>query len=1355
MPICPNKSLKSWKTLDSMIPDISHYVWDKLSGEISDNGKPLENEKESERFATLLEKNNNNFYDTYLEYLHSTNNENINDVNLDKSVELNKYKSLSKVAELRHRVLTSLQSRYKTFSKQGKTQEVLTKMSELQQDIANSEAELGLYKFILDAEGEVNRLITDGQIDKWIKNPDTINSSLIDQMYSNFLGFYKPLTESLNAMVAFKDDFSFVDPDKRTEIVGRLGKLLNNLTKLEIAYKELRAYDANRLLENAARESGAINYENPVAEFNSLDMDESSLFNALGFLRNAKTSTLRAVNYVVSNLKNNINRQVLTKGKDLVSKLKELSDPELVHQLYEMEDGKATGFLLSEYKMGKAYREYYDFLDAIKKKYGLQEHEYQPFDPEEAKKYNKELNEWKDKHQERRYTKEYYDLFADLHPLAREMRDNVQKDINKILDKVTDDFGNVSLDNLTQIDYERYLSLQFKKKNLGNLYYDDGTPKSDTDLLIAKSIKELNEKLENNLKYTKSQERFDEAYAKVKETYKSKYTDPEKYESHVKSWYYRNTTVKPNEDFYKSLETIEKNNYGNVYDDLSKEKKELLRLGRREDGAPIAEQLHERVKDRIKEIDIQQNKIREDYWEQHKGQNAKEGPKFDDLATIINTPFYNTKFAEVSRIDQEMKEKGQSANYLQEWWDRNHYIDSKGNWHPTSVWTMVWPRNNEHLVTEPNMNWAEVNKNSPWYNNNFDESFPYEGFQPKKSLYDNSKEFAKIKANPKLLAYRQSILDTIKESNQKVSVLKNRNSLMLPQISKGFMDRLKDSSGNILTNFKTLMKKEFTSRVDDDIFMDDTIRRPDGTITKFVPIRYTNKLENSDDISRDLTSLVIQYYEMATNHEETSKLAPTLNNLTEELKSKIVDTGNKTKVGAETNMYKKLIAYLDTHLYGKEKDKVEVRFGDSNVNVTKILSNIANWTRLTGLFKNFYAIQANVVANTINSRIEASLGRYVTNNRLNKAKREVYLNLTNIMNESGKSHKSNKIMGMMEYNQIARSNHEIFDNLDKKRLARHLASHFWYGEYEAGDFVVKAPIVLANYYSYKLIDNKFISANDYAKDGRTIDQFDKLQVPTLYDAYEMKDGKFSVKSEYKKLVDEILENKIKNKSTVMAANLDGVLTDLDKSAMHQHAWGQLLLIFRGWMLGGAQTKFKSKGYNYLTGEIEEGQFNTMWRYLGNTVKDLKNYQMIYDQLSPEEKYNVKKTTREATVIAVLTLLTILMDGAAKDDDDDNWALQMTAYMVSRAMFEQASFYNPMEIVGVLNSPSPSTNLLTQIMAIKDIFFPSTWTQPIERGSYKGMNKLERSMIKLSPLRAMWEIQDPKGKRLYLENQIMQ
>lgn len=1352
MPICPNKALKSWKTLDNLIPDISHYVWDRLSGEISDNGKPLVNEKEDERFETLLAKNNNNFYDSYLEYLNSSNIETLNDVKLDKSVELNKYKSLSKLAELRHKVLTSLQARYKTFTKQGKSQEVLTKMSEFQQQIANSEAELGLYKFIVDAEGEVNRLITDGQIDKWIKNPEKIDSGLIEQMYSNFLGFYKPLTESLNAMVAFKDGFTFVDPDRRLEVIDRLNKLLNNLSKLEIAYKELRAYDVNRLLENAAKESGAINYENPVAEFNSLDMDESGLFNALGFLRNAKTSTLRAINYTVANLKNNISRQTLTKGKELVSKLKDLGNSELVHNLFETENGKATGFLVSEYKMGKAYNDYQEFTTALKKKYGLEEHEHQPYDVQEAIKYNKELNEWKDKHQERRFTKEYYDLFTELHPLAREMRDNIQKDINKILDKISDN-EDIELDKLSNIDYERLLNLQFKKKNLGNLYYDDGTAKSGTDLLIAQSIKSLNEKLSSNLKYNKANARFEEAYTKIKSKYKEKYKNVEEYDKHVKTWYYRNITTKPNEGFYKKLEALDKTNFGTEYDTLTQEKKELLKLGRREDGAPIAEQLHERVKDRIKEIDIQQDKIRSDYYTNKKG--GKEGPKFDDIAHIINTPYYSSKMQEVSRIDAEMKSRGEESHYLQEWFNRNHYLNSKGEWVPTSVWTMIWPRNNEDLITEPNQNWAEIDRNSPWYNKNFDENFQYEGFQPKKELYDNSKEFAKVKANPKLMEYRQSILDTLKEANQKIGVLKNRNSLILPQISKGFMDRLKDSEGNIFNNFKTLLKKEFTSRVDDDIFMDDTIRRPDGTVTKFIPIRYTKSLENTDDISRDLTSLAITYYQMAVNHEETSKIAPTLNNLAEELKSKVIDTGSKTKIGAETNIYKKLVSYLDTHIYGKEKDRVEVQFGDYNVNVTKILSNIANWTRLTGLFKNFYAIQANIVANTINARIESTLGRYTTNARLNKAKREVYLNLTQIMNETGKAHKNNKVMGMMEYNQIARSNAEIFDNLDKKRLARHLASHFWYGEYEAGDFISKAPVVLSNYFAYKLINDKFVSANEYEKEGKTVKDFDKLQAPTLYDAYEMKNGIFSVRPEYKKYVNEDLENKVKNKSTIMAANMDGVLTDLDKSALHQHAWGQLLLIFRGWMLGGAQTRFKSKGYNYMTGEMEEGQFNSMWNYLGKTVKDLKNAQLIYDQLSPEEKYNVKKTTREATVIAVLTLLTILMDGAAKDDDDNNWALQMTAYMISRAMFEQASFYNPMEIVGVLNSPSPSTNLLTQVMAVKDIFFPSTWTQPIERGSYKGMNKLERSMIKLSPLRAMWEIQDPKGKRLYLENQIMQ
>jgi hypothetical protein len=68
MPTCPNKSLKSWKSLDEKVPSISNYIWDKLEGNINDYGEPINNTRE---FSELFSKNNKDYIKTWVDFINN------------------------------------------------------------------------------------------------------------------------------------------------------------------------------------------------------------------------------------------------------------------------------------------------------------------------------------------------------------------------------------------------------------------------------------------------------------------------------------------------------------------------------------------------------------------------------------------------------------------------------------------------------------------------------------------------------------------------------------------------------------------------------------------------------------------------------------------------------------------------------------------------------------------------------------------------------------------------------------------------------------------------------------------------------------------------------------------------------------------------------------------------------------------------------------------------------------------------------------------------------------------------------------------------------------------------------------
>nr|DAJ18102.1 MAG TPA: hypothetical protein [Podoviridae sp. ctY3D12] len=77
------------------------------------------------------------------------------------------------------------------------------------------------------------------------------------------------------------------------------------------------------------------------------------------------------------------------------------------------------------------------------------------------------------------------------------------------------------------------------------------------------------------------------------------------------------------------------------------------------------------------------------------------------------------------------------------------------------------------------MNFTELSEESPFYNKKFDRKNE-EYYQPKVSIYDNSKAFKAITSDPKLNALRKALINTMAESNSKLDNLHGLNKYKLP-----------------------------------------------------------------------------------------------------------------------------------------------------------------------------------------------------------------------------------------------------------------------------------------------------------------------------------------------------------------------------------------------------------------------------------------------------------------------------------------------------------------------------------------------------------------------------------------------
>lgn len=201
------------------------------------------------------------------------------------------------------------------------------------------------------------------------------------------------------------------------------------------------------------------------------------------------------------------------------------------------------------------------------------------------------------------------------------------------------------------------------------------------------------------------------------------------------------------------------------------------------------------------------------------------------------------------------------------------------------------------------------------------------------------------------------------------------------------------------------------------------------------------------------------------------------------------------------------------------------------------------------------------------------------------------------------------------------------------------------------------------------------------------------------------------------------------------------------------------------MIVGLQDRFKKTQFNYNTGVVEEGIYRSIPKLFNGAFSDgglnvIHNMIQNYHNMQDYEQYAVRKVITELGTILGVSLLVSLLLVPLADDTDDDWALEALAYIAMRTAFEFRTLYQPLELTALLNSPSAAFSSITNAAEmLKLIWIPNYFSdnsspfKEISTGAYKGMPKLLRNFIKVTPFKNVIEASDPKAKRKYLDNQL--
>ena len=1256
-----------------------------------------------------------------------------------------------------HRRMKDIQySKYADPNKLDELRALEFRLNQLENDKATLEFIDYMDQDINSALDETLRILSKVKEAAKYGNDHEISNAELDLIKKGYIGFYNNIATNLQNML---DDDTTFDYFNNEQLINdtkvALKRIMGNYAELVRNFNNVVDIIAKDNFIKEATKAGSYTVDQLKNILEEGDLDINLWDQWVGSTQYSNSELVRIMMNKIIAVKNAVADEERIKGKELLTLLDQVDKAKLAYFHEKTKDGHKTGFMTRDLNYGEHYQKLFKYQRDLADKLGFGDKDISEvpglLNKEQLKTWNTENNKWHAKYSIRRFVPEYYELTNSLSEEARTRRDTINMEINLLLNSTRDTNGDIHRELLSNEDYGKLQELENSRRNLANPFYADGTTKAGLDLEIAREMQQYNEKLRAKLNYKPNMEKYNKAKAAAK-----KNLSPELF----KKWEERNSVERIKEEFWEDIKMLSSNPTKSdnqvLYENA---RKNLLKLYAREDGTFNTDAMPENVKSMINTYDVMISDEAIANRDKSKKSRVMEIAKWD-----INPKFYEEY--------ERMEKQGEAA--FNAWFSVNARYTSRGDVVPASFWRKLVPKDefkSKYVERIPNRSWAEIDRESPFYDPRFTKYEDRgETVIPNPKYFDNSAAYKKITSDPKLKALYDALVDVMDLSNSKIGFLRYANKYKLPQIEGGSWTQIR-SKDNFLKGIAYAAQDLYTVKDDDDRYMIENAKRSDGSLVKLIPTRYIKMLDNPDAITNDVVGSIIHYYKMAVNYEKMSEAAPELELALDFVSRMDFKDKKGGKIsGVESKTYDKMKDLMDRFVYGMEKDAKEVdvklpKGKHVKLSIDKLVDNLAAYTRIQGISQNLNVILTGLITNKIQNRLEAMSGIYFGNEELAKATKTLLPAYADAIKNIGKANNKNKVLCYLEFLGVVRDNEQTFSKLNQSRLLRALNQHYWYFGHEIGDIITKGKLALsvAFFNKYDPETGKFVNKNQFLrkfkdkKKGKAA--WNALNI-TFFDAFEVKDNQLVVRPEYAKIVDEKTLNRIKNTTKQIATRIDTQLTDLDKSKLHSTLIGQLLLIYRNFILVNLQTKFLTKRqFNYSTGMWSEAQIPAAYEYIKRHYFDKSKidqlrelYKDHYDELDDYEKGCLKRVTYEFLFSTLGFWLISSIIRAMADDDRDNWWKQEAAYLTLRASLETRGNVLPIEVFNMLNSPTAAWSTLQYWGDLTTVALQDP-TEEINKGPYRGLNRLQRSLIKATPLRSIYEARDPRSKLEYYDNLI--
>ena len=511
----------------------------------------------------------------------------------------------------------------------------------------------------------------------------------------------------------------------------------------------------------------------------------------------------------------------------------------------------------------------------------------------------------------------------------------------------------------------------------------------------------------------------------------------------------------------------------------------------------------------------------------------------------------------------------------------------------------------------------------------------------------------------------------------------------------------------------------------------------------YVPVFYTGKVAPSDQ-SFDIPNIYKLWFKSALQYGNTVEILDKLEYtrfVVNERQTKVGTTSFASKmwkrmhpdslidesysVKDSSNLANQLNDWFDMIVYGKGQDSMGTIdnpfFG--KIDMGKVVNLFSQYASLRVMGLNYISMVNNAAQAEVAQAIETFSKRYVSPKSYTRATREYLVNMPEILGDVGSRVPTSKINLLnqlfMTFADYSEGNMRL-----SNKFSRLFNSGALYFTTNIGEHEAQSRFLIAMLMDQRALD----------KDGKDIG--------SIYDFYTVEDGKLVFDK------DGVVANWTNEDRLNMSARVRSILMSMhgnysekDKVALQRNGYLKLALMFRKWIVPTWRKRFDGLYYDNIMQDYREGYYRTGGRFYANNVK--KFFYKLVDEtkaaeiainadwhnLTEQEKSNVRRMTTEIIITATLALLYAVVKHQA-DDDDDKF-LDNVAYQFYRLRTDMGFYYNPRDMLKIIQSPFPSSSSIKSISNLIDQMLNPL--DRYERGPWKDHLKLEKRLYDLLPV----------------------